>query len=60
VTSVAFSPSLESWIGLALIARGRERMGERVCAYDPLRDGDVEVEICSPVFVDPEGKRLHG
>jgi sarcosine oxidase subunit alpha len=60
VTSVAFSPSLQSWIGLALIARGRERMGERVRAYDPLRNGDVEIEICSPVFVDPEGRRLHG
>jgi sarcosine oxidase subunit alpha len=60
VTSVAFSPSLQGWIGMALIARGRERMGERVRAYDPVRGGDVEVEIRSPVFVDPEGRRLHG
>ena len=60
VTSVAFSPSLQRWIGLALVERGRERLGERVRAYDSLRNGDVEVEICSPVFVDPEGTRLHG
>jgi sarcosine oxidase subunit alpha len=59
MTSVAFSPSLGRWIGLGLIARGPERMGERVRAYDPLRGGDVEVEICNPVFIDPDGSRLH-
>jgi sarcosine oxidase subunit alpha len=60
MTSVAFSPSLHRWIGLGLIARGPERIGERVRAYDPLRGGDVEVEICNPVFIDPDGSRLHG
>jgi sarcosine oxidase subunit alpha len=59
VTSVAFSPSLGRWIGLGLIAHGPERIGERVRAYDPLRGGDVEVEICNPVFIDPDGSRLH-
>jgi sarcosine oxidase subunit alpha len=60
MTSVAFSPSLGHWIGLGLLSRGPERWGERVRAYDPVRSGDVEVEICSPVFLDPEGARLHG
>jgi methylglutamate dehydrogenase subunit C len=60
VTSVAFSPMLGHWIGLGLIKRGPARIGERVRAYDPVRDGDTEVEIVSPVFFDPEGKRLHG
>ncbi|HLH11361.1 MAG TPA: sarcosine oxidase subunit alpha family protein [Methylovirgula sp.] len=59
MTSVAFSPHVGSWIGLGLIKRGPARIGERVRAYDPVRGGDVEVEICSPVFVDPEGARLH-
>jgi sarcosine oxidase subunit alpha len=59
VTSVAFSPSLGHWIGLGLIRGGAARIGERVRAYDPVRSGDVEVELCSPVFIDPEGKRLH-
>ena len=27
-------------------------------AYDPVRSGDIEVEVVSPVFVDPEGVRL--
>jgi glycine cleavage system aminomethyltransferase T len=57
MTSVAYSPTLRTWIGLGLISRGRERHGERVRAYDPLRGNDVVVEICPPVFHDPEGGR---
>jgi glycine cleavage system aminomethyltransferase T len=60
ITSVAFSPMLGHWIGLGVIRRGPARIGERVRAYDPVRGGDTEVEIVSPVFFDPEGKRLHG
>jgi sarcosine oxidase subunit alpha len=60
VTSVAFSPSLGHWIGLALLARGPERIGERIRVYDPIRSHDFEAEIVSPVFVDPEGARLRG
>jgi sarcosine oxidase subunit alpha len=58
MTSVAFSPSLGHWIGLGLIRRGPSRHGERVRAYDPVRGGDIEVEICDPVFIDPKGERL--
>jgi sarcosine oxidase subunit alpha len=60
MTSVAFSPMLGHWIGLGVIKHGPERIGQRVRAYDPVRNGDVEVEICSPVFFDPEGARLDG
>jgi methylglutamate dehydrogenase subunit C len=28
-------------------------------AYDPVRNGDIEVEIVSPIFFDPKGSRLH-
>ena len=58
MTSTAFSPSLNHWIGLGLLARGPERIGERIGAYDPIRSSDIEVEVVSPVFVDPEGVRL--
>jgi sarcosine oxidase subunit alpha len=58
MTSVAFSPTLGHWIGLGLVRRGPERIGERVRAVDPVRGGDMEVEICHPVFVDPKGERL--
>ena len=44
----------------ACCARGPERIGERVRAVDPVRNGDVEVEVCAPCFVDPAGERLHG
>jgi sarcosine oxidase subunit alpha len=59
MTSVAFSPMLGCWIGLGVLKRGPQRIGERVRAYDPVRKGDVEVEICNPAFFDPEGTRLH-
>jgi sarcosine oxidase subunit alpha len=59
ITSVAFSPSCGHSIGLGLLARGPERIGERVIAADPLRHSTVEVEVCSPCFVDPAGTRVH-
>ena len=59
LTSVAYSPHVRSWIALGLLVRGPERIGERIRAYDPIRGGDVECEIVSPVFHDPEGARLH-
>jgi len=58
MTSTAFSPTLGHWIGLGLLARGAQRIGELVRAYDPVRSGDIEVEVVSPVFVDPEGVRV--
>lgn len=60
LTSVCYSPMLGHWIALALVERGRERHGEIVRAYDPLRGEDMEVEITSPVFYDPEGGRQRG
>lgn len=60
VTSAAWSATLGSHIGLGLLTRGPQRMGERVRAYDPVRGRDTLVEICSPHFVDPEGVRLRG
>jgi methylglutamate dehydrogenase subunit C len=60
MTSAVFSPSLGHSVGLGLLQRGPQRIGERVRAYDPVRGGDVEVEVCDPVFVDPERVRLNG
>src|SRR5262249_46101525 len=58
LTSVAFSPPLAHWIGLGLLQRGPERIGEVMLAADPLRNNNVEVEICAPCFIDPKGERL--
>jgi len=60
MTSVAYSPSLGHMIGLGFIANGAARVGEVVTACDPLRDLNIDVEIVSPHFVDPEGERLRG
>src|SRR6185437_13147486 len=40
LTSVAYSPTLGSWAGLGLLARGPERRGEIVRACDPLRSAE--------------------
>jgi sarcosine oxidase subunit alpha len=60
VTSVCFSPVLDQWIGLGLVERGRDRIGEIVRAHDPLRGEDYDVELCNSVFYDPDGGRQRG
>lgn len=60
VTSAIYSPHVGSWIGLGLLKGGAARIGQKVRAYDPVRGGDLVVEIVSPVFVDPAGERLRG
>ena len=58
MTSVAYSPTLKHWIGLGLLRNGPERIGERIRCVDPLRNAACDVEVCSPVFVDPNEERL--
>ena len=60
LTSVAFSSVLGQDIGIGFLARGRERIGERIRAVDLLRGHDLECVVCSPVFYDAEGTRTHG
>jgi len=60
ITSVAHSPILQSWVGLGFLKRGAGRHGERLRAHSPLTGGDVEVEVVSPQFLDPQGVRLRG
>ncbi len=60
VTSTAFSPELTRWIALGLLNGGSARHGEIIRTVDPLRGHpDIPVEVCNPVFIDPEGARLH-
>lgn len=58
VTSAYHSGALGRPIALALLANGRARMGEQL--FVPMPTGAVPVRVVSPVFVDPEGKRLNG
>ena len=60
MTSVAWSPVLNSSIGLGFISNGSNRLGERIKAYDPVRGESYPVRIVSPHFVDPDGERLRG
>ena len=60
MTSVAYSPSLGHSIGLGFVERGHERSGEIVQALNPVRAHEVDVEIVSPHFIDPQGERLRG
>jgi sarcosine oxidase subunit alpha len=59
ISSVAWSPMLDMWIGLALVANGRARHGEIVQVWDGLRGQVVAGELCDPVHFDRENKRLH-
>lgn len=60
VTSAAYSPTLQHSVALGLLQRGPQRYGEIVRIYDPVRNDDIEVEVCNPVFFDPEGVRVRG
>jgi sarcosine oxidase subunit alpha len=58
MTSVAYSPSLGHSIGLGFIKSGDTRKGEIVRAVSPVHGVEMDVEICSAHFIDPEGERL--
>jgi methylglutamate dehydrogenase subunit C len=57
VSSATQSPTFGHAVGVGFLAGGAKRIGEKMRAYDPLRGGDFEVEICSPYFYDPQGER---
>lgn len=59
ISSVAYSPELGSHIGLGFVANGAARHGETIHACFPLKSENIPVRIVSPVFVDPEGERIH-
>jgi sarcosine oxidase subunit alpha len=58
VTSSYSSSVLGFPIALALVAGGRARMGQHL--FVPMPDGDIEVEVTSPIFYDPAGERING
>ena len=59
ISSVAWSPMLKCWLGLALMCNGRARHGEIVQVFDGLRGIHMQAQICDPVHFDSENKRLH-
>jgi methylglutamate dehydrogenase subunit C len=60
VTSVTFSPERGHYVGLALLAGDVASEGSEVVAVYPMKVETVRARIVSPVFLDPQGERLHG
>ena len=61
ITAVTHSPAMGHWIGLGFISGGHEPwQGKTVIAADPVRKGNIEVEIISPHMYDPSGERMYG
>ena len=58
ITSAAYSPILGSSIGIGFLKNGGDRKGEVIRAVNPLEGKDIQVEVVSAHFVDPEGERL--
>lgn len=61
ITGVTHSPELGHWIGIGFISGGPSAWeGRAAIAADPVRKGNIDVEIVSPHMVDPSGERMHG
>ena len=58
ISSAAFSPIENCYIGLAFLKRGPERWGEKIKAVNFVADTELNCEICPPVFYDPGGKKI--
>jgi sarcosine oxidase, subunit alpha len=56
VTSSYRSPNLGRTFALALVGRGRQRLGQKL--YVPLPDRTIAVTVTEPVFIDKDGERL--
>ncbi len=61
ITAVTHSPELGHWIGLGFIKGGHEAwQGKTLVAADPVRKGNINIEVISPHMVDPSGERMRG
>ena len=58
VTSSYWSENCGRSIAMALVAGGRDRIGETL--YVPMPDKVIEVEVTGTVFFDEKGERLNG
>jgi sarcosine oxidase subunit alpha len=58
VTSSTPSVELEGWVGLALLADGRARIGTRVLGASLIHEELAELEVVSAHFIDPENQRV--
>ena len=57
VTSNCYSPTLERYIGLALMEDAEDWKGKELYAASPVTSSFVPVRITDHVFIDPENRR---
>jgi len=57
ITSSTPSVVRRGWVGLALLADGRRRLGQRLIAASPIHEEQCAVEIMSSHWLDPENRR---
>ncbi len=57
-TSVGFSPTIGTYLGLGFLKNGRARLGETVRMVDHLRGLDAICKVTDPVVFDPKGERV--
>ncbi len=61
ITAVTHSPAMGHWIGLGFVAGGHAAWeGRKLIAADPVRKGNIVVEVISPHMYDPKGERMYG
>jgi sarcosine oxidase subunit alpha len=58
VTSSTPSVELEGWVGLALLAGGRQRIGAQLLGASVIHGERIALEIVSPHMLDPENTRV--
>jgi sarcosine oxidase subunit alpha len=58
VTSSHHSPNLGHPVALAMLQRGRARVGERITVHHV--GTAIAAEVVATPFLDPQGERLHG
>ena len=59
-TSVGYSPTLDTFLGLGFLKNGRARHGEELRVVDHVRGKDLICRVTDPVAYDADGGRLRG
>ncbi|HXI77698.1 MAG TPA: glycine cleavage T C-terminal barrel domain-containing protein, partial [Steroidobacteraceae bacterium] len=57
VTSSCWSPELGAPVALGMLARGSQRLGEKIRVHHLGKI--IDAEVVKAPFVDPKGERLH-
>jgi len=60
ITSVGYSPTVETTLAIGFLKDGRTRHGQTVRMIDHLRGVEALCLVTHPVAFDPEGERLRG